>query len=977
MSDESNQSSQRKVNSEVIEILILFIALVLICITRLYDYLLFHSIAEIFSIVIAGGVFFVGWNSRKYMKNSFFLILGISSLFIAVIDLIHTLSYDQMNIFLNFDANLPTSLWIAARYLQAGSILFASFLLRRSIKPLYLGITYLGILHILFFLIFFNLFPVSYIVGEGLTPFKIISEYIIILILLGAFLVIIKNRTEFDKRVFSLIIISILMTIFAELAFTIYSQVTDIPNLVGHLFKIIAFYFLYKAIIQIGIKDPFDLLFRKISRSELELRNIIEHSGAGITMLDENGRYLLVNEKAAVELGGKPEDFVGKSLYDVFPSKLAEEYFNSNRELIKSGINRAYQRSFDLPSGKKTFWIVEQPLKNIDEKHSSLLSLATDITERIQSERLLEEAELRYRTTFEQSPDGIIILDLDTFKAIEFNDAVCKILGYTRKEFAQLRINDYDAIENPFETRKHIDKILKEGRDDFETKFRTKSGNIKDILVTAKVITLSKKRYFQSIFRDITERKSAVEAIRKREYDLNERVKELTCLYNISKLLEQSDISIEEVLEKTLSFLPPAWQYPGITCARILYKGQEFKTENYRDTKWNQKTNIREYGKIVGSIEIFYLKKMIELDEGPFLKEERLLINGISEMLSTFIERKISEEKIFNLSKFPSENPNPVLRVGNQQVIYSNKIGKTLFNVTEGNSIPKVLEEPIINVLSNNKIEELELRLNSRMYTLAITPVENMDYVNVYGLDITERKKAEQRLSQLISTVSHELRTPITVLLMSIEYLTKNKDTLSEGLEEKLMDGISRNIQLLNKLAEDILLLSRIDEKRLEIERKEYKPLEIINEILTLMEPIGKEKNIDFEVDVNNEIHLRGDPKRIDQIFRIIIDNAIKYSEENSKIQIISSDNYQGVYNPNKSSGILFQFKDFGRGIPKEDLPNIFDRFFRSSNVNEIAGTGLGLAIAKDLTEAHQGHIFVESELGKGTTLILFLPQIE
>jgi PAS domain S-box-containing protein len=978
MLDENNRSSHRKVNPEVIEISILFLGLALISITSLYNYLLFHSIAEIFSIIIAGGVFIVGWNSRKYMKSSFFLILGVSSLFVVVIDLLHTLSYSGMTIFSDFDANLPTSLWIAARYLQAGSVLFASLLVRRSIKPFYLGIIYLGIIHLLLFLIFFEIFPVCYISSEErLTPFKIISEYIIILILFVSLLMIIRNRTEFDKRVFFLIIISIVALMIAELAFTFYFVVTDIPNLVGHLFKIISFYFLYRSIIKIGITDPFDLLFRKISRSESELRNIIKHSGAGITMLDENGKYLLVNEKAATELGGKPEDFIGKSLYDVFPNKIADEIFNSNRELIKKGINRAYQRSFDMPSGKKTYWIVEQPLQDIDEKNYSLLSLTTDITERKKSEDLLEEAELRYRTTFEQSPDGIIILDLDTFKAIEFNDAVCKMLGYTNEEFATLRINDYDAIENPLETRKHIDKVLKEGRDDFETNFRTKSGEIKDILVTAKVITLSGKIYFQSIFRDITERKRAIEEIRRREYDLNERVKELTCLYNISKLIEQIDISIEEVLEKTLSYLPPAWQYPEITCAQILYKDQELTTENYKDTEWAQKTNIREYGKIVGSIKISYLEKMPEIDEGPFLKEERLLINGISEMLGTFIERKIAEEEILNLSKFPSENPNPVLRVNYQQVIYSNKIGKNLFNINEGSRIPKVLEESIIKSLTNNTIEELELRLNSKTYTLAITPVENMDYVNVYGLDITERKKAEERLSQLISTVSHELRTPITVLLMSIEYLNKNKDTLDENLEEKLIDGISRNIQLLNKLAEDILLVSRIDEKKLELKREEYNPLEIIHEILYLMEPIGKEKNIDFEVVVDDRIHLRGDSKRIDQVFRILIDNAIKYSNENSNIEIVAIDNYQGEYNLNGNKGVLFQFKDHGRGIAKEDIPHIFERFFRGSNVNEIAGTGLGLAIAKDLIEAHQGKIFLESELEKGTMIRLFLPKLE
>ncbi len=833
--------SSHKLNLEIIEISVLLIGILLVYFTSLYDYLLFHSIAEIFSIVIAGGIFLVGWNSRKYMKNSFFSILGVSSLFIGIIDVIHTLAYPGLPIFEDWGANLATSLWIAARYLQAGSCIFASFMIKRSVKSIFLPIFYLVISIILIVLIFTNSFPICYIDGIGLTPFKIVSEYVINFILLTCLLIIIKNRVDFDKKVFYFIISSILATMVAELAFTFYFGVYEFPNFIGHIFKIIAFYLLYKAIIQIGIEEPFDLLFRKIKRSELELRNIIRHSGAGITLIDEKGIYLLVNEKAAEELGGNPEDFIGKTLHDVLPEKVANEFLISNRESIKNGTSRAYQRTFDLHAGRKTYWIVEQPIEDVDANYSALLSVATDITEKIKSESLLQEAELRYRTTFEQFPDGIVILDPETFRAVEFNDVVCNNLGYSRDEFQKLQINDYDMTESTEETKAHVEKLLREGRDDFETKFRRKNGEIIDVFVTAKVIKLSGRIFFQSTFRDITERKKV-------------------------------------------------------------------------------------------------------------------------------------EEKIRNLSKFPSENPNPVLRINNKQVIYTNKMGRELFNIEEGSPTPKILKDSINKVLSNKVNIDLEVNLNGRTYTLVVTPVKNVDYVNVYGLDITERKRAEERLSQLISTVSHELRTPITVLLMSMEYLTKHKDVLNKDLEEKLMDGISRNIHLLNNLAEDILTISRIDEKRLELEWKEYKPLGIINEILNLMEPIGQEKNIDFEVNVDDNIILRGDPKRIDQVFRIIIDNAFKYSEENSIVEIKSIDNYQGKYNLNEKSGVLLQFKDSGRGISKEDLPHIFERFFRSSNVSEIAGTGLGLAIAKDIIEAHKGRVIVESELGKGTTFHLFLP---
>ena len=168
MSEETRRLSGRKVNPEILEFSGLFVGIFFIGLTSIYNYLLFHSVAEIFSIIIAGGVFFIGWNSRKYMNNSFFLVLGVSSLFIGIVDLIHTLSYSGMQIFTGFDANLPTSLWIAARYLQSCSLLFASLLIKRSVKSNYLFVAYMGIFIILTILIFNNAFPVSTICGSVL-----------------------------------------------------------------------------------------------------------------------------------------------------------------------------------------------------------------------------------------------------------------------------------------------------------------------------------------------------------------------------------------------------------------------------------------------------------------------------------------------------------------------------------------------------------------------------------------------------------------------------------------------------------------------------------------------------------------------------------------------------------------------------------------------------------------------------------------
>jgi len=242
---------------------------------------------------------------------------------------------------------------------------------------------------------------------------------------------------------------------------------------------------------------------------------------------------------------------------------------------------------------------------------------------------------------------------------------------------------------------------------------------------------------------------------------------------------------------------------------------------------------------------------------------------------------------------------------------------------------------------------------------------------------ITERKKAEEKLYQFISTVSHELRTPITALMQSAFNLKKYKDRFSEQEKIKLNEIIIRNIAILDELVEDLLIMSRIDEKKVTLTWKEYRPLNLILEIIDLMESHRTAKGITIKVDVDTNLQLFGDAKRVSQIFRNLIDNAIKFSPEKSNIEIRAIDHYKGIYNPQELDGVLFQFKDFGIGIREQDLPRLFQRFFRTDDAIIMEGTGLGLSIIKELLKLHNGEIFVESEYGKGSTFLLFFPRLE
>lgn len=239
--------------------------------TTFYHFLLFHTLVELFSVTIAWMMFGVVWAAKDKTTNGFYFILGTAYLFVGFIDLIHTLAYKGMNIFINYNANLPTQLWISARYLEALSLFTAPFYLKsQPSKRLIIGI-YLGVTALLITSVFMRAFPDCFLEGKGLTRFKVVSEYVICLILLAAIYLLHKKKENFKPETYWLIIAAIVTTIVAELFFTFYISVYGLSNLLGHYFKLISFYMVYKAIVRTSILDPYDTLFNDLKDREREL----------------------------------------------------------------------------------------------------------------------------------------------------------------------------------------------------------------------------------------------------------------------------------------------------------------------------------------------------------------------------------------------------------------------------------------------------------------------------------------------------------------------------------------------------------------------------------------------------------------------------------------------------------------------------------------------------------------------------------
>lgn len=317
----------------------------------LYNYLLFHSLAELFSIVIAFTIFILAWNSRHTIDNQYLVFLGIAYLFIGFIDTLHTLAYTGMGVFPGYDSNLPTQLWIVARYMESLSILIACFVLNKkklNINFVISGYTIITSL-LLLFIFYWEIFPACYVEGVGLTPFKRISEYLISFMLVVAILFLLKSKKDFNPRVFQYIIISIILTIAGELAFTFYISVYGFSNLIGHIFKILSFYYIYLAIIVTGLKEPIKILFRDLQESREKLLTL--------TRTDPltgcyNRRYTLELFNRQAKLSQRTHSSVLLAYVDIDHFKCINDDFGHNEgdKALKriAGLFKAALREIDI-----------------------------------------------------------------------------------------------------------------------------------------------------------------------------------------------------------------------------------------------------------------------------------------------------------------------------------------------------------------------------------------------------------------------------------------------------------------------------------------------------------------------------------------------------------------------------------------------------------------------------------------------------
>lgn len=493
------------------------------------------------------------------MDNNYLSFIGIAFLFIAVVDLLHTLTYKGMGVFPGISANLATQLWISMRYLFAFSLLIPLLFIRRRIKPFTVLASYFIVTTILILSIFYwNIFPQAYVDGMGLTAFKIGSEYAISIILALGIALLVKNRKQFSDSVFKLMLLAMVIAIATEMAFTLYTDVYGIANMVGHLLDFFSFFLIYKAIVETGFSKPYELLFRNLKQNENALR---ESTGRFQIMANGTPSLIWVTDKEGKHL------FVNKSYLDYFQVTEAQASGHNWQPLIHPDDRIEYiQKFMNAVKTKQPFKAHVRVQKNNDEwrwletsasprftpsnEFLGHVGISIDVTERQKIEAALMASEKKANDLIKYAPSGIYELDYripPKFRRV--NDAMCQILGYSQDEllamspFALLdeesRIRFQERIKNMLGGEK-VDETVefkvigKGGREIFavmNVQFTYKDGKPDGALVIA---------------HDITERKKAemtlVEWAENLETIVDERTKELELASSYTRSLIEASL---------------------------------------------------------------------------------------------------------------------------------------------------------------------------------------------------------------------------------------------------------------------------------------------------------------------------------------------------------------------------------------------------------------------------------------------------
>lgn len=486
---------------------------------------------------------------------------------------------------------------------------------------------------------------------------------------------------------------------------------------------------------------------------------------------------------------------------------------------------------------------------------------------------------------------------------------------------------------------------------------------------------------------------------------LEQRARQAHCLYGLSKMAEQRDKSLEEILYGTVDLVQQAYQNPEQICVRILFDGIVYQKEGFRKSEVSQSCAINVEGKKSGTIYAYYTGNKPSDAESVFLKEEWELIQAVAEHLGSIAENKKGGEKLRLFRNLVDRSNDSIFVVEPRwgRMLDVNERACEALGYSRGELLDMTVEE-IEEFLSDSiKWQEIVEELNEKKdiviegrhkrkdkggffaeTSFKLVERGKEDYILAISRDITERKQAEEKQQQLIDelrdtnkrvkqindelkdfayVVSHDLKAPLRGIKTLADWICNDySEKLDETGREQLNLLMSR-VDRMHNLIEGILKYSRVGRE------KEQKVSVDLNELLTeVIDMVSAPESVEIEVQENLPV-IRCERTSIIRVFENLLSNSIKYMDKSEGVIRIGCEQEQGYWKLSVS--------DNGPGIEKKHFDRIFKIFQTLSSRDEFESTGVGLTVVKKIVELQGGKIWLRSEVGEGTTFYFTVPKEE
>ncbi len=620
------------------------------------------------------------------------------------------------------------------------------------------------------------------------------------------------------------------------------------------------------------------------------------------------------------------------------------------------------------------------------------------------SELKIQRSAAQYaRSLIEASLDPLVTISPEG-KITDVNRATEHVTGRTRSDLIGTDFSDY--FTEPGKARAGYQQVLREGAvTDYALSIRHQDGHLTDVLYNASLYRdeTGKAIGVFAAARDITERKRAEEQTR-------ERMKELQAFYHLSELAERENMALDSLYQELANVLPGSWRYAEIACARIVIGESEFRSGNFRVTEWMLGAPIKAHDSAIGKIEVAYLEQKPVQDEGPFLKEERHLIDAIAERVGRITERKRAEEELRSASLYARSlieaSLDPLVTISaegkitdvNEAAIRATGIAREKLI---GSDFSDYFTEPdkaragYQEVFAKGFVTDYPLSLRhvsgkvmEVLYNASVYRSEKGEVAGVFAAarDITERKRAEEELrkyhehlEELVKertgaleavnkdlegfaySVSHDLRTPLRAIDGFSNLLLKQYPDKLDDEGKRYLNVVRDSTRKMAQLIDDILAFSRMG--RLGMTISEVDMGALARAMFDELKPGDR----NFTAEIKPLPSCRGDQAMLRQVWINLLGNAIKFTRGKAPAVIEVGARTEGAER-------IYYVRDNGAGFDMQYAEKLFGVFQRLHGVEEFEGTGIGLAIVKRIIARHGGRVWAEGKVNEGATFYFTLP---